>query len=652
MVVTVNGLTKERMEAIEAESVTGGAVDGAYHLILTKHDGSTIDAGYVRGPDGPPYTNGVDTVSDQTIGGLKTFSALTKFDAGIRVGDGAYNAPSMSFENNTDMGFYRPGAGILGGIVPSGGRFSFRDWTGTEKAKISDAGQLFAVGNDTLLGPYALGSGVGVSRTKITNGASSIGIYAEGDGVNRDFEFRVKGASSFLFREEGGTNLVQIVQSTGGVVFSKNPGSTLESNRQDTRTIINAASIGIASDFATHQGSQITGLAISMNRGTPAITVNNAGGDVFRGYSGTTQKSAIASDGSVISAGGTSYFGHNTLGASGPRIALQADNADPTNVYMRAEGTGTNVNIGLRTKGSGAIMFQNNSPANVAWIDTNTGGMWVGAGGSFRGGYTFAARSAGFSTAIFQNGADASNSNVAIGGGDAGLMGIGIGVLGIVINGATDGIGGGNMHGRIAFITDRTRFLANNGGAGVGEVDNSGNMWMAGNISAQTSGVSIGSVSGTLSGLDCGSGVWFGRINGTDIGLYSSSAQKMVFDGTGNVKAKGVGHLFGPKSWGTGSEISIFAGSGANDVAGIIARNSGGNATLVLQSSGGSSTRFDDGDNYSLAALKRASTTANGETALLLSYRTTGGSLNQFGQVKVGAAGTGPSGSGQMLYIP
>lgn len=42
---TVNGLTKERMLAIEAASVVSGIIDDRGHLILTQHDGTTIDAG-------------------------------------------------------------------------------------------------------------------------------------------------------------------------------------------------------------------------------------------------------------------------------------------------------------------------------------------------------------------------------------------------------------------------------------------------------------------------------------------------------------------------------------------------------------------------------------------------------------------------------
>lgn len=46
---TVTGLTATRMLAIEAASVVSGTVNGSGHLILTTHDGTSIDAGYVWG---------------------------------------------------------------------------------------------------------------------------------------------------------------------------------------------------------------------------------------------------------------------------------------------------------------------------------------------------------------------------------------------------------------------------------------------------------------------------------------------------------------------------------------------------------------------------------------------------------------------------
>lgn len=49
---TVTGLTAARMEAIEAQCIIDGGVDMSGHLILTKFDDSTIDAGSVIGPTG------------------------------------------------------------------------------------------------------------------------------------------------------------------------------------------------------------------------------------------------------------------------------------------------------------------------------------------------------------------------------------------------------------------------------------------------------------------------------------------------------------------------------------------------------------------------------------------------------------------------
>ena len=49
---TVTGLTAERMLEIEGESVVEGEIIGG-NLILTKHNGDTVDAGPVIGPQGP-----------------------------------------------------------------------------------------------------------------------------------------------------------------------------------------------------------------------------------------------------------------------------------------------------------------------------------------------------------------------------------------------------------------------------------------------------------------------------------------------------------------------------------------------------------------------------------------------------------------------
>lgn len=59
---TVTGLTASRMLEIEAESIIDGEVV-AGNLILTKHDGTEINAGPVTGPTGPAGPTGPSSVS-------------------------------------------------------------------------------------------------------------------------------------------------------------------------------------------------------------------------------------------------------------------------------------------------------------------------------------------------------------------------------------------------------------------------------------------------------------------------------------------------------------------------------------------------------------------------------------------------------------
>lgn len=71
---TVTGLTAARMLEIEAASVVDGDVVGD-NLVLTRHDGSQIAAGNVRGPQGVPGTPGVK--GDQGIQGTQGIQGPT-----------------------------------------------------------------------------------------------------------------------------------------------------------------------------------------------------------------------------------------------------------------------------------------------------------------------------------------------------------------------------------------------------------------------------------------------------------------------------------------------------------------------------------------------------------------------------------------------
>lgn len=65
---TITGLTADRMLEIEAASVVDGDISGD-NLILTKHDGSIINAGSVRGPAGPvgPMGQSLAVVTAQPV---------------------------------------------------------------------------------------------------------------------------------------------------------------------------------------------------------------------------------------------------------------------------------------------------------------------------------------------------------------------------------------------------------------------------------------------------------------------------------------------------------------------------------------------------------------------------------------------------------
>jgi hypothetical protein len=52
MATTVSVFTAARSLAIEQQAIVGGTVNGSGHLILTKNNGSTVDAGVVVGAQG------------------------------------------------------------------------------------------------------------------------------------------------------------------------------------------------------------------------------------------------------------------------------------------------------------------------------------------------------------------------------------------------------------------------------------------------------------------------------------------------------------------------------------------------------------------------------------------------------------------------
>lgn len=124
---TITGLTAERMLEIEAASVVDGDVSGN-DLLLTKHDGTVINAGNVRGPAGPtgPMGSSLDVVSGLVVGDvgmgnqIKAGRQLTPSDftnMGLSVPIGLYNLSNFNDTSGNARHLTNKGAiGLAPGI--------------------------------------------------------------------------------------------------------------------------------------------------------------------------------------------------------------------------------------------------------------------------------------------------------------------------------------------------------------------------------------------------------------------------------------------------------------------------------------------------------------------------------------------------------
>jgi hypothetical protein len=61
---TVNGLTAERTIEIEDAIIVTGTIDGSGHLIFTRNDATTFDAGQAKGATGTAGVSGAIAVDD------------------------------------------------------------------------------------------------------------------------------------------------------------------------------------------------------------------------------------------------------------------------------------------------------------------------------------------------------------------------------------------------------------------------------------------------------------------------------------------------------------------------------------------------------------------------------------------------------------
>jgi hypothetical protein len=110
----VTGLKAERMLAIEAESVNSGIVDTDGNLILTRHDGTEIDAGHVKGDKGDnavAYFQVTDTPTiDLTLAGDGTQLSPWNFQADLKVNAVEKTTLKVGNYDSASRGWYVLGA--------------------------------------------------------------------------------------------------------------------------------------------------------------------------------------------------------------------------------------------------------------------------------------------------------------------------------------------------------------------------------------------------------------------------------------------------------------------------------------------------------------------------------------------------------------
>src|SRR3954451_3244588 len=134
---TITGLTAERMLAIEAAAIVDGNVVGN-DLVLTRHDGTPINTGNVRGPAGPTGPVGSDlavitarpVLDIGLVGHIRAGRQLTAADftnLGLSVPIGLWNLSDATDASGNGRSLLNKGgitfAAGLDGVASSAARF-------------------------------------------------------------------------------------------------------------------------------------------------------------------------------------------------------------------------------------------------------------------------------------------------------------------------------------------------------------------------------------------------------------------------------------------------------------------------------------------------------------------------------------------------
>lgn len=116
---TITGLTSAGMQAIIDGTVASAHVNGSGHLILTRHDSSTVDAGFVIGPEGPSGTDGTNGTNGTDGSSLRLDQIAVNHPTGADWSNNSHKITSLA------NGSSAQDAVALGQVVPkAGGSFT------------------------------------------------------------------------------------------------------------------------------------------------------------------------------------------------------------------------------------------------------------------------------------------------------------------------------------------------------------------------------------------------------------------------------------------------------------------------------------------------------------------------------------------------
>lgn len=141
MSTTVEVLTKDRMLAIEAASVVSGTINGEGHLILTKYDTSTVDAGSAL-PLMPSATDAVQgavelATNAEVITGTDTTRAVTPASLALGITEAKIASNAVTVDKIASATLASSLIGIPGEIRMWGGLTAPTGWVLCDGSAIS-----------------------------------------------------------------------------------------------------------------------------------------------------------------------------------------------------------------------------------------------------------------------------------------------------------------------------------------------------------------------------------------------------------------------------------------------------------------------------------------------------------------------------------